>query len=98
MIMDLGDVREIATVSINATPVGEAWKAPYRVDIGSAVHAGVNTADICVANLWPNRLIGDNQPDAKRPKVFTTFNPFPATTPLRPSGLLGPVTLISVDR
>jgi len=50
---------------------------------------------IRVTNLWPNRLIGDKQPQAV-PVAFTTFNPYRADSPLLDSGLLGPVVILRV--
>ncbi len=40
---------------------------PWRTDITRAVRKGANVLEIVVANLWPNRLIGDEQrpPDAE---------------------------------
>jgi len=77
---------------VNGHFAGTAWRAPYRLDIGSFVRAGRNTLDIRVANLWVNRLIGDAQPGATK-IGFTTVPTFTRTAPLRPSGLIGPVTL-----
>jgi hypothetical protein len=37
------------------------WKPPYRLDITDAVRSGDNDLEIQVVNLWPNRLIGDEQ-------------------------------------
>jgi hypothetical protein len=62
------------------------------LDIGAAVKRGRNQLAIRVANLWVNRLIGDAQPGAAK-ITYTTFPTYPATSPLRPSGLIGPVTL-----
>ena len=46
-----------------------------------------------MANLWPNRLIGDkNLPEEQRVS-WTTWNPFEPDAPLPASGLVGPVTL-----
>jgi hypothetical protein len=44
-----------------------------------------------------NRLIGDQQPGAKQ-YTFTTFKPYTKDSPLQPSGLLGPVTVVRVDK
>jgi hypothetical protein len=52
---------------------------------------GENKLEIRVANLWVNRLIGDQQPNAAKKYTFTTHNPYQATSPLLPSGLLGAV-------
>jgi hypothetical protein len=57
--LDLGRVEVIAEVSINGKPVGLLWKPPFYADITSAIVAGVNTVQVKVTNLWPNRLIGD---------------------------------------
>jgi hypothetical protein len=90
--LDLGQVNEVAQVSVNGRPVGTAWHAPYRLDISGAAHAGVNHVEIKVANLWVNRLIGDAQPGAQK-ITFTALPAYRADAPLRPSGLIGPVVL-----
>jgi hypothetical protein len=56
------------------------------------VHEGVNTVEVRVANLWVNRLVGDAQPGAAKVS-FTTMPAYLAEAPLRPAGLIGPVTL-----
>jgi len=94
--LDLGDVKELATVSVNGKPVATAWRAPYRVDITDALKSGKNALAIEVVNLWPNRLIGDKQPGAK-PVAFAPASPYTAKSPLLASGLLGPVRLIGVN-
>jgi hypothetical protein len=89
-ILDLGEVKNLAEVIVNGKNVGIAWKKPFRLDITEAVKAGNNQFEIRVTNLWPNRLIGDAQPDAVK-TTFTTMPFYQATSPLLPSGLLGPV-------
>jgi hypothetical protein len=37
------------------------WKPPFRVDISAALRPGANDLEVRVTNLWPNRLIGDEQ-------------------------------------
>ena len=90
--LDLGRVGDVAEVVVNGKPAGIAWKAPYEVDIGKLVAAGANTVEVRVANLWVNRLIGDAQPGATK-VTFTAAPTYKADAPLRPSGLIGPVTL-----
>ena len=34
---------------------------PYRLDVTATARAGQNTIEVTVVNLWPNRLIGDEQ-------------------------------------
>jgi hypothetical protein len=79
-------------VRINGTLAGTAWKAPWTVEIGAAAKGGSNIIEVRVANLWVNRLIGDKQPGAT-PVAFVTIPTYKPDAPLRPSGLIGPVTL-----
>jgi hypothetical protein len=97
MWLDLGDVKNIAEVTVNGKSLGIAWKAPYRVNVTSALRPGPNKVEIRVANLWVNRLIGDQQPNATKKYTFTAHNPYKATSPLLPSGLLGPVQVVRVS-
>lgn len=59
--LDLGRVKNLAEVSLNGKPLGILWKPPFRVDITGAARPGKNKIEIRVTNLWPNRLIGDEQ-------------------------------------
>jgi hypothetical protein len=92
--MRMGEVREIATVRVNGANAGTVWQAPYTVRIDKLLHAGKNTIEIEVSNLWPNRIIGDLQPGAHR---FTQTNSraYTKDSPLLPSGILGPVVIVT---
>jgi len=92
LLLDLGDVREVAEVSLNGKPLGTAWTKPFALDIAGA-RPGKNQLSIRVANLWVNRLIGDAQPGAVQKYSRTTIPTYRADAPLRPSGLLGPVLI-----
>jgi len=65
--LDLGTVKNIAGVRLNGRDLGVVWCDPWRVEITEAVKPTGNRLEIRVANLWPNRLIGDEQepPDAE---------------------------------
>jgi hypothetical protein len=91
--LDLGDVKNLAQVTVNGKDLGQTWHAPYRVDVTSALKKGTNQITIKVINAWVNRLIGDQQPDATK-YTFTAVHPYRANSPLVASGLLGPVTLV----
>ena len=41
--------------------LGMLWKPPFCVDITDIAKPGENALEIKVTNLWPNRLIGDEQ-------------------------------------
>jgi hypothetical protein len=94
-VLDLGSVKAIAEVAVNGRPVGIAWRPPFQVDVTEALRPGVNRLEVRVANLWPNRMIGDKQPGAVRYSSATT-DPFEAGSALMASGLLGPVRLLGV--
>ncbi|MGC1461372.1 MAG: glycosyl hydrolase [Terracidiphilus sp.] len=94
--LDLGDVRDLAEVAVNGKYLGIQWKTPFKVDVTGILKPGSNQIVIEVTNLWVNRLIGDQQSYAVKKYTFTDFAPYKADSPLLPSGLLGPVRLISV--
>ena len=94
--IDLGDVKNLAEVTVNGKSLGIVWHAPYRVDATSALKPGANEVTIKVINAWVNRLIGDQQPDATTKYTFADVKPYRANSPLLPSGLLGPVRLYSI--
>ena len=92
-MLDLGEVREIAELRVNGVDFGILWKAPFTADITRALKAGRNVIEVRVTNLWPNRLIGDEQPGVARRLTWTNIRAFTKDSPLMPSGLLGPVVL-----
>lgn len=83
-------------VTINGRKVGQAWKLPYRLDVSFHLERDRNRLVVEVTNLWVNRLIGDAQPHAAR-VTFAEAPAYTAAAPLRPSGLLGPVTVWAQD-
>jgi len=92
--LDLGDVKNLAEVEINGKPAGVLWHAPFRADVTGLLKPGSNELIIKVTNLWVNRLIGDQQPDATKKYTFADVTPYKADSPLLPSGLLGPVRIV----
>lgn len=57
-MLDLGDVRDIATVAADGKSLGTLWEAPYRVRLPEGISGRVELR-VTVVNTWPNRLIGD---------------------------------------
>ena len=92
--LELGEVKNLARVKLNGHNLGVVWCAPWRLATGDALKAGSNELEIEVANLWPNRLIGDLSLPADKRFTWTTRNPFKKNSPLLPSGLLGPVNIL----
>ena len=95
VFLDLGEVHELAEVTLNDRIIGTAWHAPFRLDATDAIKAGPNSLKVQVANLWVNRLIGDRQSGAT-PVAFTVTSTYKPDAVLRPSGLIGPVRLIKI--
>jgi len=61
LYLDLGKVCIIAEVKVNEREMGILWKPPFRLDVSDVLKSGENALEIRVVNLWPNRLIGDEQ-------------------------------------
>ena len=61
VLINLGEVKNVARVSLNGKDLGLVWKYPFVVDITGPAHPGPNDLQIEITNLWPNRLIGDEQ-------------------------------------
>lgn len=101
VLIDLGDVRELAEIFVNGHSTDILWQPPYQTEITSFVKPGKNELMIEVINLWINRLAGDkNLPDGKK---FTSTNirsdgatRYSEEEPWREktAGLLGPVRLL----
>ena len=94
--LDLGDVKNLAEVTVNRKPLGVVWKKPFRVDVTDAVKPGANNVAIKVVNLWVNRLIGDAQAGVTNKTTYTALPFYQANSPLQPSGLLGPVKVLAI--
>jgi hypothetical protein len=95
--LDLGDVQVMAQVKLNGHDLGTLWKPPFRVDVSAALKAGRNTLEIRVANLWPNRMIGDAALPAAERFTWSSHQPFTKDSPLPKSGLLGPVSVYTAE-
>ena len=71
---------------------------PWGLAVSSALKKGKNELEIEVVNLWPNRLIGDGQAPPEKRLTRTNVPHYYGLDPktsLRPSGLLGPVRIIT---
>ena len=98
LVLDLGEVKDLAEVSVNGKSLGIIWKPLFEVDVTKVLKPGRNQLEIKVTNLWQNRLVGDRQPAATKKYTFITFQHYTADTALLDSGLLGPVKLLAISK
>lgn len=91
--LDLGEVKDIATVEVNGINCGTSWMAPYRVDISKAVKKGKNMLKITVVNTWANALLGADNGMPPYEGIWTNGKYRRAEKNVLPAGLLGPITL-----
>lgn len=100
-LLDLGEVREIAEVTVNGKPAGTAWMRPYRVELAGLLRPGENLIEVKVTNLWINAMLGRPKPDYSALKArFGARFPDPSewkVGKVLPSGLLGPVRLMASE-
>lgn len=93
LVLNLGTVYEMAKVKINGKEIGGVWTAPYILDVTEAVKPGENQIEVIVVNNWINRLVGDSRLDDSERNTSCSYRSHNPSTPLQPSGLLGPVKL-----
>ena len=98
LYLDLSRVKNLAQVEINGTDLGVLWKPPFSADLTGKARAGKNTIKIRITNLWPNRLIGDEQLPENERLTSTSYKHYSKTSPLLESGLIGPVRLVPMIR
>jgi len=101
LILDLGELRDVAEVFINNKSAGIVWKKPYQVDVSQLVKPGKNDLKIEIVNMWSNRMTGDMLSDPKD-RFCKTNHPYMTAEvwpggeepyKLQAAGLLGPVAL-----
>jgi hypothetical protein len=109
LMLDLGRVGNVAEVELNGQAVGVAWMAPHRLDVTSAVRPGKNRLVVLVTNTLINYVAGLKEPPdvpaelqprlgKANPAIYPQGNEFlheMRETDLPPSGLMGPVRIIS---
>lgn len=92
-LVNLGSVNMIAKITLNGKFIGTVWCNPYQVDLTNSIVTGKNTLKVEVTSTWFNRLAYDaGLPEDKR-KTWTISGPEKGS-PLRESGLIGPVMLV----
>lgn len=96
LLLDLGNVKEMASLKINGHQLQVLWCAPFRFDITPFVKVGANEVEVEVVNMWVNRLVGDGKQPLEKRLTKTNINKFDAPDAekyLRVSGLVGPASI-----
>lgn len=88
IVLDLGDVEDVAEVSINGSSLPALILRPYRADVTQLLHLGDNTIQITVVNTLYNALSAKGEDLNYSPETTNTPNG------LMSSGLIGPVRLV----
>ncbi|MFD6133876.1 hypothetical protein [Isoptericola sp. NPDC060257] len=70
--LDLGEVGDAATVSVDGVVAGHAPAAPYVVDLG-ALAPGSRTVEVLVSNSAANWYEGDRRPSGLIGPVTLTW-------------------------
>ena len=125
VFLDLGELKNLAELKLNGKDLGILWKPPYREEVTGLLKPTGNELEIKVTNLWPNRMIGDEQlpedrewgkkspwnggltkvpqwviegkPSPTGRFTFATYHHWGKEDPLLPSGLFGPVRLVTIS-
>ncbi|UCE25770.1 MAG: hypothetical protein JSU74_06935, partial [Candidatus Zixiibacteriota bacterium] len=98
--LDLGKVCEVGEVGIDGQNLGTVWTYPFRVKVpAKLLRKGSHLLEVNVTNVWNNRLVGDQFLPQKEHITRTNLQrQYTKSSPLVPSGLLGPVTLQPVKQ
>ena len=80
VMLDLGEVHDVATVTVNGQSLPTLFSAPFRVDVTKLVRAGKNDISVAVANVPQNAMIDPKD------KIYKKLKPVPA-------GWVGPAKL-----
>ncbi|NWJ52476.1 MAG: glycoside hydrolase family 2 [Bacteroidetes bacterium] len=100
-VLDLGNVLEMASITINGNKMAVKWSAPFQFDITQFVKPGNNELEVEVVNLWPNRLIGDSKLPIEQRLTKTNVKKYETVDSeklLRESGLIGPVKVTFIHQ
>ena len=112
LVLDLGQVGNVAEVILNGRAVGVKWMQPYRLDVTRQLRKGSNHLKVLVTNTLVNRVAGMKKSPEVPAELVPHYGPaleeYPhrgyaleqlrKLSPLPTSGLLGPVKLVVFRR
>jgi len=91
-------IREVAVVYVNGKAVGSVWKPPFEISLSGHLQPGANQLRIVVANTAMNHMAGRPLPNYRllNLRYGERFTPQDMNQiSALPSGILGPVKLIT---
>jgi len=101
VILNLGDVREVAEVRLNGQSLGTAWCIPFQLRIPAGLLKEKNSLEVVVSNTSANymRLYDSQHPEWKKfydiNIVDIQYKPYSAANAeVMPAGLIGQVNLL----
>ncbi|MCC8089400.1 MAG: glycosyl hydrolase family 2 [Rikenellaceae bacterium] len=102
-VLDLGDVRESASIKINGEFVAKLYAVPYSARVGEYLKPGKNTLEIEVTNLPANRIADYDRKGIvwrifKNTNINMVSDRALVDYPVSESGLLGEVTLTPMKK
>jgi hypothetical protein len=104
VILDLGDLRYMASAWLNNEKIGDFWCVPFHVMVPSSLLKPENSLVIEVTSLDANRIIQMDREHVSWKNFYEinfvdiSYQPFDASDwKPAPSGLLGPVRIIPVS-
>ena len=59
VVLELGDVQNMAVVSVNGERVATLWAVPFRCDVTRWLKPGENRIEVAVTDRWVNRMVAD---------------------------------------
>ena len=91
--LNLGKVRDWATVYVNGRKAADLWCEPYACDISQFVEKGRSASiRVEVISTWYNALVEDAKLPEERRRTWTLFGP-KSDANYHAAGLLGPVSI-----
>jgi len=85
-VLDLGNVKDVAEVTLNGRHAATLLLRPYQVDITDFVHSGENLLEVAVTNCLFNSMA------LREPRSFRV-GPADNLSGLMSAGLIGPVQI-----
>lgn len=92
IILDLGEVFNVAELFINGKFVSTLWIKPYEIDITNYLINGENLIEIYITNSWYNRFYRELQSEQQSERIMFITN-FVLNEGLEKAGLVGPIKL-----